>query len=273
MSIIFNNVRTFLSGAFFPGQKVLVEKGKIVSVSSKILKNVKKVIDCEQKFIVPGLIDAHTHLGLFDHGEQSESRDVSELYSEITPQLRPLDGIKMRDRALDDARRAGVTTCMVCPGADLPIAGQCSILKTNGNSADVGLIIEQAGILVSFGDKPKIAAKRNQNPLITRMGLTALLRETFMKLQDYAERKSSKKGIKERDIQLESMLPLLKGEIPLRACAHRVEDIMTAIRIAEEFGFKLIIEHGTEADQIADVLAKKQIPVILGPHPDSSDTN
>lgn len=263
MAIIFNNARVHMNGNFFPGQKVLVEGGKITMVSSSILKSVEKVIDCEKKYLIPGLIDAHTHFGLAEAGDEISDMDENELA--IAPQLRPLDGIRMHTRALEDARRAGVTTCMVCPGSELPIAGNCSILKTIGNSADVGLIIEQAGVLFSFGDEPKLQAKSYKKELSTRMGIYALIRETLMKAQDYLQAKSSKNFKKERDIVLESLLPLIQGEVPMRACAHRAEDILTAIRIAEEFDLDLIIEHGTEAHLIASTLAEKHIPVVLGP--------
>ncbi|GAB4285095.1 MAG: amidohydrolase [Candidatus Rifleibacteriota bacterium] len=263
MSIIFNNVRLFMGGAFFPGQKVLVEKGKIASVGSKILKNVEKVIDCDQKYLVPGLIDAHTHLGLFENGVPAN--DMSEIHPEITPHLRPLDGIKMRDKGMDDARRAGVSTCMVCPASELPIAGICSILKTNGNSADVGLIVEQAGVLMTFGEVPKVNALAAKKPHSTRMGMLALIRETLIKAQDYLAAKQSKKITKDREIEMEALLPLIRGEVPMRACAHRAEDIMAAIRIAEEFQLKLVIEYGTEGHLVADTLAEKKIPVVLGP--------
>jgi imidazolonepropionase-like amidohydrolase len=252
-----------MGGSFFPHQKVLVEKGKIASVSSRILKNVEKSINCEQKFLVSGLIDAHTHLGLFESSVLKD--DMAETIPEITPQLRPLDGIKMRDRGLDDARRAGISTCMVCPASELPIGGICSILKTNGNSADVGLIVEQAGVLMTFGEKPKINARLAKKEHSTRMGINALIRETLMKAQDYLAAKQSKKATKDREIDMEALLPMIRGEVPLRACAHRVEDIMSAIRIAEEFELKLVIEYGTEAHLIADKLADKKIPVVLGP--------
>ena len=182
MSIIFNNVRIIKDGMFFPSQKVLVENGEITMVGSSIHKNVDKIIECNQKYLIPGLIDAHSHLGLTDTCEMLD--DSSEVFSEFTPQLRPLDGIKMRDKALDDARRAGISTTMVCPASDLPIAGVCSILKTNGNSADVGLIVEQAGILMSFGELPKETAKSNYSSFSTRMGIAASIREVLMKAQD-----------------------------------------------------------------------------------------
>ena len=263
MSIIFNNVRISMSGKFFPGQKVLVEKGKINMVGSSIHKNVEKSIECNQKYLVPGLIDAHSHLGLFE--SCSPMNDIAESWAEITPHLRPLDGIKMRDRAMEDARRAGITTCMVCPASELPIAGICSILKTNGNSADVGLIVEQAGVLMSFGELPKANARMTEKPHSTRMGMTAVIRETLMKAQDYYAAKQSKKVVKDREIDMEALIPLIRGEVPMRACAHRAEDIMAAIRIAEEFKLKLVIEHGTEAHLLTSVLAEKKIPVVLGP--------
>lgn len=262
MSIIFNNVRIIKDGMFFPGQKVLVENGEITMVGSSIHKNVDKVIECNQKYLIPGLIDAHSHLGLSDSYYPSD--DTSEDYSDFSPHIRPLDGIKMRDKALEDARRSGVTTTLVCPASNSPIAGACSILKTNGNSADVGIIVEQAGILISLGEMPKNNSKANHN-ISTRMGIAASIREELMKAQDYAIAKQNKKLTKDRDIKLEALIPLVKGEIPLRACAHRAEDIMAAIRIAEEFDLKITIEYGTEAHLIADILAEKNIPVVLGP--------
>lgn len=263
MSIIFNNVRIPMSGTFFPSQKVLVEKGKIASVGSVIRKNVEKVIECEQKYLIPGLIDAHSHLGLFETTHPKD--DISEPYADITPHLRPLDGIKMRDRAMDDARRAGISTCMVCPGSERPISGLCSILKTNGNSADVGLIVEQAGVLMCFGEKVKTNARQAEKSYVTRMGVSALIRETLMKAQDYYALKQSKKMTKDREIDMEALIPLIKGEVPMRACAHRAEDIMAAIRIAEEFKLSLVIEYGTEAHLVASTLAEKKVPVVLGP--------
>lgn len=113
MATIFNNVRINMNGKFFPGQKVLVENGKINMVGSSIFKNVENVIECEQRYLLPGLIDAHTHLGLAEPGDKLS--DISESELPITPHLRPLDGIRMHSRALEDARRAGITTCMVCP--------------------------------------------------------------------------------------------------------------------------------------------------------------
>ncbi len=252
-----------MGGAFFPGQKVLVEKGKIASVGSKILKNVEKVIECDQKYLVPGLIDAHTHLGLFENGVPSN--DMAETHPEVTPHLRPLDGIKMRDKGVEDARRAGISTCMVCPASELPIAGICSILKMNGNSADVGLIVEQAGVLATFGEVPRNNAKNDKKSHSTRMGMAALIRETLMKAQDYLALKQSKKMTRDREIDMEALIPLVKGDVPMRACAHRAEDIMAALRIAQEFNLKLVIEYGTEAHLLADRLAEMKVPVVIGP--------
>jgi imidazolonepropionase-like amidohydrolase len=118
---------------------------------------------------------------------------------------------------------------------------------------------------MTFGEKPKINARLAKKEHSTRMGINALIRETLMKAQDYLAAKQSKKATKDREIDMEALLPMIRGEVPLRACAHRVEDIMSAIRIAEEFELKLVIEYGTEAHLIADKLADKKIPVVLGP--------
>ncbi|MBF0544406.1 MAG: amidohydrolase [Candidatus Riflebacteria bacterium] len=265
MSILFDNVRVYLTGAFFPGQKVLIEKGKIAAVGSKIHKTADYTIDAQKKYLIPGLIDAHTHLGLTDEGYGYDGSDFNERYNPVTPHVRPLDGLKMRSKVLDDARRAGISVCMVCPGSTNPIAGQCSLMKTYGNSADVGLIVEQAGIKFSFGENPKNQHAKNKRFPATRMGVAALIRETLFKAQDYLDQKNSKKGLRERCIEYEALIPLLEGKVPMRAHAHRLDDIMTAVRISEEFNLKIVIEHGTEAHLISDVLAKKNIPVVLGP--------
>ena len=265
MSILFDSVRLFTAGAFFPRQKVLIEKGRIAAIGSRVLKSADEIIDGREKFLMPALIDAHTHMGLFEEGHLTPGEDISEFFQAITPQLRPLDGIKMRDQALEDARRAGVSVCMVCPGPTNPIAGQCSILKTNGHSADVGLIVEQAGIMMCFGEETKNTYYNQQKSPSTRMGISALIRETLMKAQDYLEQKHSKRGIRDRNIRFESLIPLLDGRVPMRAHAHRLEDVMAAVRIADEFKLKLVIEHGTEAHKVAPLLAQKGIPVVLGP--------
>jgi imidazolonepropionase-like amidohydrolase len=118
---------------------------------------------------------------------------------------------------------------------------------------------------MTFGELPKQNAARTEKPWSTRMGITALIRETLMKTQDYYAAKQSKKVLKDREIDMEALIPLIKGEVPMRACAYRAEDIMAAIRIAEEFKLKLVIEHGTEAHLLAATLAEKKIPVVLGP--------
>ncbi|MBF0406972.1 MAG: amidohydrolase family protein [Candidatus Riflebacteria bacterium] len=265
MSILFDNVRVYLGGAFFPNQKVLIEKGKIAAVGSKIHKTADVIVDAQKKYLVPGLIDAHTHLTLTDVGRDLEESDIDERFISITPHIRPLDGLKMRSKVLSDARAAGISCCMVCPGSMNPISGLCSIMKTYGNSADVGLIVEQAGIKFSFGEVPKKQQKLNGKFPQTRMGIVALIRENLMKAQDYLDQKNSKKGLKDRCIDIEALIPLLEGKVPMRAHAQRLEDIMTAVRIAEEFNLKIILEHAVEAYKVADLLAKKNIPVVLGP--------
>ena len=263
MAILFDNVRVFTAGSFFPGQKVLIEKGKIAAIGSKILKNVDLTIDGDKKYLVPAMIDAHTHLSLNDSVYGWEGSDINERFTPICPQLRPLDGIKMRDQVLLDARKAGISVSMVCPGPVNPIAGQCSILKTYGNSADVGLIVEQGGVQFSFGIEPKQNYRRQKKFPSTRMGVTAIIRETLQKAMDYLEQKNSKKGLRDRILQMETLCGLLEKKVPMWAHADRLEDIMSAIRIAEEFDLRLIIEHGTEAHLAAKTLAEKKIPVVL----------
>jgi len=247
---------------------ILIEDGKIKKVG-KDIKEDCEIIDAKEKFIFPGFIDAHSHLGLFEEGVGSIYQDGNESTDPITPHVRVIDAFNPDDKAVERALSGGVTTVMVLPGSANPIGGQGAILKLKSKIVDEMIIKEPAGLKIAFGENPKrVYGGKNQIPS-TRLGTAAVIRSYFMKVQDYIKKKENSKNegkeFLDRDIKLEIGEKVLKGELPVRAHCHRKDDILTAIRISEEFNFKIILEHATEGYKVADYIKEKNIPVVLGP--------
>lgn len=230
-----------------------------------------EVTDAGGAIITPGMIDAHSHIGMWEDGIAFEGDDGNEDTDPTTPQLRALDGINPSDRAFCEALHAGVTTVIVGPGSANPIAGQILAMKTAGVCLDDMLIAAPIGIKAAFGENPKsVYHDKNQAP-VTRMGTAAVIREILSKAKEYAEQLDKYNSDPENEdkpeweFKSEALLPLIRREIPLHAHAHRMDDIFTAIRIAKEFNLRLIIVHGTEAHLAADRIAKENVSVLSGP--------
>jgi imidazolonepropionase-like amidohydrolase len=246
---------------------LLIKNDKIEQISDIIdfeSENLK-IIDAKENYVLPGMVDCHTHMGIIEESIGKIGLDDNEKSDPITPHIRALDGVNPLDVAFLDAIKSGVTTIMCTPGSNNPIGGQNFVMKTHGNIIDKMLVKNPLGLKIAFGEDPLSTYGTNGKCPVTRMGVTALIRETFMKAQDYMYNKEQGK-VNERNIRLEAIIPVLKGETYLRAHAHRADDMVTAIRIAEEFNIKkLVIEHGTEAELIKEYLAEKQVPIALGP--------
>lgn len=245
---------------------ILIEGTKISRVSPKIEKEKEiQTVDLKESFILPGLIDCHTHVGIIEEGSGKVGVGNNEISDPVTPNLRGIDGVNPLDIAFQDAVKSGITAVMTGPGSNNVVGGLNLVVKTYGNIIDQMVVRNPAGLKVAFGENPITTYGQDKRAPVTRMGTASLVRELFMKAQDYMERKARGK-VEERVMKLEAMIPVLKGEIPLRAHAHRADDIITAIRVAEEFGIKkLVIEHGTEADLVADYIHQKKVPVAFGP--------
>jgi len=267
----------FFQGKFQQLGRLVMDNGKISEVnfaSGKAKKpkaatkeksdTSEKIINCDGKFVLPGFIDAHTHLSLEEEGIGYCDADLNESFGLATPQIRAFDALKMRDKGFKDALSGGITTCMVTPGSANPIGGQACIIKMRGNVAEDSVIKESCGMKLAFGENPKKNYGEQKQFPCTRMGTAAVIREWLMKAQDYSKKKKMK-DFKDRDIKLESLLPLLEGKIQARAHAHTADDIITAYRIAQEFNLDLVIDHCTEGHLIAKELGRWKAKTVVGP--------
>ena len=247
---------------------ILVEGGKI----KRIGKNLKapkgaKVVDAAGLLVYPGFIDAHSHLGLDGYGIGYEGADYNELNDILTPHLRGLDGFKPMQPTLREAALAGVTTVNSGPGSANVLGGTFIAVKTVGSRVDDMVVKQETAMKCAFGENPKRVYKEKTDS--SRMTTAAKLRETLFKAREYlAKKEAAGDDLTKQpafDMKMEAMIPVMKGEIPLKAHAHATEDLFTAIRIAKEFGVKLTLEHVTEGHLIAEDLARENIPLAVGP--------
>lgn len=245
---------------------ILIDNGKIKQLG-KIKRKADQVIDAQGALLLPGFIDAHCHLGMFEDAIGFEGEDGNEMTGPIKPELRAIDGINPRDRCFEDARQGGVTAVSTGPGSANPIGGTFVTIKTHGGRIDDMIVMEPAAMKIAFGENPKrVYSASNKSPS-TRMATAAEIRQTLYKAKNYYDKKQAKKADErpEFDFQMESLVPVLEKKIPLKAHAHRVDDIYTAIRIAKEFDVKLTLDHVTEGHLMVDDLVKENVPCIVGP--------
>ena len=250
---------------------VLIEDGKIKEIGEDLVVPLDaKVIDAEGKQVFPGFIDAHTHLGLWEDGMGYEGADGNEETDPITPQLNPIDGMNPMDNTFKEAYQGGITSVCTTPGSANVMGGQCIAIKTFGRRIDNMVIKNPVASKIAFGENPKSCYGRDEKTPQTRMAIASLLRENLKKAEEYMEEldlymEHEDHDKPEYDIRLESLIPVLKGEIPFKVHAHRADDMFTAIRIAKEFDIKLTLDHCTEGHLIAEELLEEGYPVIVGP--------
>ena len=260
-----------IAGEDIPNGQVLIDNGKIVAVGTNLqVPDGTEVYDASGCIVTPGLVDAHTHIGLDEEAIRWEGADYNEMSDPVTPDMRGIDGINPQDEAFRLALEGGVTTAVTGPGSANVLGGTFVAIKLYGNVVDEMVIKNPAAMKAAFGENPKGCYGQNgRKAPVTRMGVAALLRETLEKTRRYAEEieESEKDDTKKRpyDPKLEAMLPVIRKEIPLKCHAHRADDMLTAIRIAEEFDIRLTLDHCTDGHLIADTLAKKGYPVLVGP--------
>ena len=246
---------------------ILIEDGKIALIESMIDCVDAEVIDAKGLRAYAGFIDAHTHIGLAGYGIGYEGTDYNEMNDIVTPHLRGIDGFKPMQPSLENAARAGVTTVCTGPGSANVLGGTFVAVKTVGKRADDMIVKNPIAMKCAFGENPKRCYRSSCDS--SRMTTAAKLREMLFKAREY-DRKIKAAGDDESklpgfDMKLEALLPVIRGELPLKAHAHATEDIFTAIRIAKEFNVKLTLEHVTEGHLIADELAAEGYPCAVGP--------
>ena len=247
---------------------ILIEDGKIKKVAREIKDYNGEIIDASGAIVIPGMIDAHCHLGMLESGMGFEGSDGNEATDPITPEMRAIDGVNPMDQYFDRALEAGVTTVMTGPGSANVVGGQFVVMKTYGNNVDKMKIVEPAAMKIAFGENPKRVYNGKGKMPSTRMGTAALLRKTLMEAENYKAKKENaeKKGdFFEKNIKMEAFLPVLEGKMPLKAHCHRADDILTAIRIAKEFNLKLTLDHCSEGHLISDDVKESGCPAIIGP--------
>ncbi|MGB3367457.1 MAG: amidohydrolase [Acidaminobacteraceae bacterium] len=251
---------------------IRVEKGIIREIEYDIM-NLKdeEVFDCDGMLVFPGFIDAHTHLGLAENGIGFEGNDVNERSKAITPNVKAIDGINPMDACFDEGISAGVTSVGVGPGSANVVGGEFTYIKLSGNNISDMIVRECVGIKCSFGENPKLVyGKKGKSPL-TRIAIASELRNLLFKAKEYLEKKeehlkeNGDLNLFDKNYELEPMIRVIKGEIPLKAHAHRADDILSAIRIAKEFGVELTIEHCSDGHLIAEHVAASGFPAIVGP--------
>ncbi len=249
---------------------ILIEAGKIKEIGNDLVAPLDAtVVDASGKKVFPGFIDAHCHIGMWEEGIGFEGADGNEMTDPVTPHLRAIDALNPRDEAFENAIKGGVTAAATGPGSANVIGGTFAVVKLHGDRIDDMVMNPSVAMKCAFGENPKrVYAEKKITPT-TRMGTAAKLRETLAKAVEYSKKielaGDDASKLPAYDMKLEAMLPVVKGEIPLKAHAHRADDIFTSIRIAKEFGVKLTLEHCTEGHLIADHLAKEGYFATIGP--------
>lgn len=264
-------VRTMDGRGDLEGATVLVEDGKIAAVGRGLeIPPDAQVIDAAGLIVAPGLVEGHCHVGMWEEGMGFEGSDGNESVDPITPQLRAIDSLNPMDEGFSKALKAGVTTIITGPGSANVVGGTFAAVKTAGHRIDSMVLRSPVAMKVAFGENPKRTYSSKGKSPSTRMATAALLRELLFKAREYMEKKekaAQKEDGKAPDfnMKLEAMIPVLKKEIPLKAHAHRADDIFTAIRIAREFDVRLTLDHCTDGSLIASDLAREQIGCLVGP--------
>ena len=242
-------------------------KGKFIEEigTMSVLENTKneKILDVNGAWVMPGLIESHAHIGITEEKWGAIGDDSNEATNPSTAALHAIDGINPMDPAFHDAIQAGITSVMAGPGSANVVGGQFVFMKTQGRCIDHMIVKFPAAMKIAFGENPKTTyGDQNMYPS-TRMGTAAMLRSTLYKAKQYQKDKE-KGNLEAEDFEMEPWIPVLKKEIPMKAHAHRADDILTVIRIAKEFDVDITIDHGTEGHLIADDIKNSGFPVIAG---------
>lgn len=270
MLLIKNGKILTMAGEVYEQGDILIDGAKIKAVGENLeVPENTEIIDAKGMWVMPGMVDPHCHIGMWENGMGFEGADGNEMTDPVTPELRAIDAINPEDYCFQEAWEHGITTVVTGPGSANVIGGQFVALKTFGRRVDDMIIKEPLAIKVAFGENPKKVYDGQHKAPSTRMATASILRQALVKAQEY--QKKIEKGKKdpdkmpERDLKMEALVMVLNKEIPIKAHAHRADDILTALRIAKEFHIDITIEHCTEGYRIIDYLLEENAKIIVGP--------
>lgn len=273
LTIIHGKIKT-MAGKDYEDGYLQIKDGKINAIGSmekyyatNACENYHedhKTLNAKGNTVMPGIIEAHCHMGITEEKKGMEGDDCNESVDPITPYLRAIDAINPMDAAFDDALRAGITSAMVGPGSSNVVGGQFAFIKTHGRCIDHMIVKAPAAMKIAFGENPKVNFSGQNISPATRMAIASMLREELFKAKAYQKRRETDKNA-EKDFRYECWIPVLRGQIPLKAHVHRADDILTAIRIAKEFGLSMTLDHCSEGHLIAEEIKKSGYPAIVGP--------
>lgn len=222
------------------------------------------VLDVNGAWVMPGIIEAHCHIGITEEKHGAIGDDCNEMTTPVTPQLRAIDAINPMDPAFHEAIMAGITSVMAGPGSANVVGGQFAFIKTHGRCIDRMIVKAPAAMKVAFGENPKVNYGDKDRMPGTRMAIAAMLREEITRALAYKKKKDNG-ALEEIDLGMEAWIPVLNREIPLKAHVHQADDILTAIRIAKEFDLKMTLDHCTEGHLITEEIVESGFPAIVGP--------
>ncbi|MBM7771634.1 imidazolonepropionase-like amidohydrolase [Actinokineospora baliensis] len=260
-----------VEGPPIEGGTVLFENGKILAVGSPHeveIPDGTEVVDASGSWVLPGFVEAHGHLGVHEEAEGWAGQDTNEMTDPNTARVKAIDAINPADEAFRDALAGGVTTVVIKPGSGNVIGGQTVAVKVWGRTVDEMLLRDPVSMKSALGENPKRVYGDKKVMPSTRLGVAAIIREALTKAQDYRARRDHARAEGqpfERDLTNEALAKVLDGELPWCQHAHRADDIATALRLADEFGYQLVLNHGTEAHLLADLIAERDVPVVIGP--------
>jgi imidazolonepropionase-like amidohydrolase len=259
-----------ITAAEFDDGTVLVQDGRVTAVGPDVrVPDDVPVIEANGAWVLPGFVEAHGHVGIHEEANGEAGNDTNEMTGPNMAAVRAIDAIDIDDEGFRDALSGGITSIVVKPGSGNPIGGQTVAIKTwGGRTIDEQLISDSVSVKSALGENPKrVYGGKGQTPS-TRLGVAKIIREAFVEAQNYrAARDAAADEGKPfaRDLTKETLVRVLDGELAWDQHTHRHDDIATAIRLSEEFGYRLVINHGTEGHKLASLLAEKDIPVIFGP--------
>ena len=242
---------------------ILLDGGKIAAVGAEVeIPADAQVIDVQGRIVTPGFIDAHTHIGIDEEIHQPMGDDCNEMTEPNTAELRAMDAINYRDLSFQDAVKAGITTVMITPGSANVFGGLVAVMKTAGKTYKEMLVNGEAGLKMAFGENPKRVYGEKDKAPSTRMATMAIARQGFYEAKEYLKKSDEDR---EFNLQTEHIAKALEGGIPVRAHAHRADDILTAIRMRDEFNLDLVVEHCTDGHLIVEELKEAGVKVAVGP--------